>query len=159
MSLAQADEADSDAKVAAAQLTQAELALSTARLELKRARGLLRQREIVSPIDGIVTERTLGPGEYRYEQANVLTIAQIDPLRVEAFLPIAMWPQLKVGGTAEVMPEAPIGGTYKATIAVVDKVFDAASGTVGVRLDLPNPGGTLPAGLHCRLRLLPAKGG
>ncbi|MBS0643972.1 MAG: efflux RND transporter periplasmic adaptor subunit [Proteobacteria bacterium] len=157
VSLAQFEEAESDARVAEAQLHEAELANATAKLELKRARGLLRQRDIVSPIDGIVTERTLGPGEFRHEQATVVTVAQIDPLRVEAFLPIAAWPRLAVGGQAEVMPEAPIGGTYKATITVVDRVFDAASGTVGVRLSLPNPGGTLPAGLHCRLRLLEPK--
>lgn len=157
VSLAQFEEAESDARVAEAQLHEAELANATAKLELKRSRGLLRQRDIVSPIDGIITERTLGPGEFRHEQATVVTVAQVDPLRVEAFLPIAAWPRLAVGGLAEVMPEAPIGGTYKATITVVDRVFDAASGTVGVRLSLPNPGGALPAGLHCRLRLLAPK--
>ena len=32
---------------------------------------------------------------------------------------------------------------------MVDRVFDAASGTFGVRLDLPNSDGALPAGQRC----------
>jgi hypothetical protein len=52
------------------------------------------------------------------------------------------------------MPEEPIGGVYEASVTVVDRVFDAASSTFGVRLDLPNLNFTLPAGLRCRIRFL-----
>ncbi len=41
-----------------------------------------------------------------------------------------------------------------ATIAVVDPVIDAASGTFNVRLDLPNPDGAIPGGLHCTVKFL-----
>jgi membrane fusion protein (multidrug efflux system) len=37
-------------------------------------------------------------------------------------------------------------------VTVVDKVVDAASGTFGVRLELPNPDLKLPAGLKCTVR-------
>ena len=37
----------------------------------------------------------------------------------------------QVGDTAEVLPEAPVGGSYQAKVAVVDQVFEAASGTIG----------------------------
>jgi multidrug efflux pump subunit AcrA (membrane-fusion protein) len=50
------------------------------------------------------------------------------------------------------MPEAPVGGRHAATVAVVDRVVDAASGTFGIRLLLPNPDLALPAGLRCRVR-------
>ena len=152
VSVAQADEAASDARVAEAQLREAELNVAQARLEAKRAVGQLQQRRIVSPVSGIVTERALGPGEFRNDQAHILTIAELDPLRIETYLPIAMFTRVKVGDTATVLPEAPVGGRYSATVTVVDQVFDAASGTVGVRLEMPNPGSRLPAGLHCQVR-------
>lgn len=151
VSFATADEAASDARVAEAQLREAELNVAQARLEARRAAGLLRQREVVSPVDGVVTERALGPGEFRNDQAHILTVAQMDPLRIETFLPIAAYGKIKVGDTASVMPEQPVGGRYTATVSVVDQVLDAASGTVGVRLDLPNPTFALPAGIHCRV--------
>ena len=53
---------------------------------------------------------------------------------------------------AEVQPEAPMGGSYTATVTVVDRVVDAASGTFGVRLELPNRDYRLPAGLKCKVR-------
>jgi len=43
-------------------------------------------------------------------------------------------------------------GVHKARVVVVDKVIDAASGTFGVRLTLPNPGRRIPAGLKCKAR-------
>lgn len=151
VSFAQLDESTADARVAEATLREAELNVVMARLEQRRAEGLLQQRRIVSPVDGVVTERLLGPGEFRNDQAHVLTIAEIDPLRVETFLPIATYGRIKVGDKAEIQPEAPVGGRYVATVIVVDQVFDAASGTIGVRLELPNPGGALPAGIHCKV--------
>ena len=48
-----------------------------------------------------------------------------------------------------------VGGQYSAKVTVVDKLVDAASGTFGVRLELPNPGNQLPAGLKCRINFLP----
>ena len=151
VSLSKAEQTESDAKTTAAQLREAELNLAQARLEAQRAEAILRQRMIVSPVDGVVTERALGPGEFRNDQAHVLTVAELDRLRVEAYLPIALFGQVSVGDTATVLPEAPVGGSYTATVTVVDRVFEAASGTVGVRLELPNPGLLLPAGLHCRV--------
>jgi hypothetical protein len=35
-------------------------------------------------------------------------------------------------------------------VEVVDPTLDAASGTFGVRLRLPNPGYRIPAGVKCR---------
>ncbi len=155
VSFATADETSADLKVAESQLREAELTLAQTRLEAKRAQGLLRQRMVVSPVNGVVTERALGPGEFRNDQAHILTVAEMDPLRVEAFLPVSMYGQVKVGSTATVLPEAPIGGSYTAKVTVVDQVLDAASGTMGVRLELPNKAMALPAGIHCRLRFGP----
>ena len=70
------------------------------------------------------------------------------------FVPLSEFGRLHAGMRAEVYPEYPIGGKYDAVVAVVDPVFDAASGTMGVRLDLPNPKLLLPAGLKCRVRFI-----
>jgi RND family efflux transporter MFP subunit len=147
------EEAQSDVRVAEAQLRGNAMNFNQAKLEAVRAEGLLRQRQILSPVNGVVTERALGEGEYVNDQAHILTIAEMDPLRVETYLPISVYGQVKVGDIAEVLPEAPVGGRYQARVVVVDQVFNAASKTIGVRLELPNPELRLPAGIHCLLRL------
>ena len=40
-------------------------------------------------------------------------------------------------------------GSHRARVTVVDKLIDAASGTLGVRLQLPNPNNKIPAGIKC----------
>jgi multidrug efflux pump subunit AcrA (membrane-fusion protein) len=133
------------------QMKEAILNLEIARLDVTRSEELLKQRRFISPIDGVVVERTLVPGEYRNEQTPILTLAQINPLKVEVFVPLAYYRRIAIGSTAQVRPDNPIGGNHTATVTVVDQVFDAASGTFGVRLNLPNADLRLPAGVRCRI--------
>ena len=42
-------------------------------------------------------------------------------------------------------------GEYLALVTIIDRVYDAASGTFGMRLELPNPDNTMPAGLRCTI--------
>jgi hypothetical protein len=59
---------------------------------------------------------------------------------------------VKVGDVADVLPDPPVGGSYAAKVTVVDPVLDAASMTIGVRLELPNPALKQRAGVHCRVK-------
>ena len=150
MSQAAAEEIAAERKMSEQQLKEAELNLDVARLEVIRAREVVRQRELLSPVTGVVVERLLVPGEYRNEQSPILTLAQIDPLRVEVIVPITYYGRIRTGSVAKVRPEEPVGGEYRATVTIVDRVLDASSGTFGVRLALPNPDLALPAGIRCR---------
>jgi len=59
--------------------------------------------------------------------------------------------KVKPGMLANVVSEIATGESYQATVALVDPMGDAASGTFGVRLTLPNPDQMIPAGLKCRV--------
>lgn len=146
------DEAQTEAFIAEHGAKEAQLSWKQAQSELERDEAALNLRIIKSPIDGVVTERLMYSGEYRHDSNALMTIAQIDRLNVEAFLPVSFYRQIKVGAVAEVRPDEPIGGVYKATVAVIDSVLDAASGTFRVRLTLPNADYQLPAGIRCKLR-------
>jgi RND family efflux transporter MFP subunit len=152
VSQASADEAEADAKSSEQQLKEAELNFELNKLDADRAAEVVNQRLLKSPIDGVVVERLLLPGEYRNEQSPILTLAQLDPLRVEVFVPTIYYGQINQGTPAIVRPEMPIGGEHSATVTVVDRVMDAASGTFGIRLALPNPDMTLPGGIRCKVQ-------
>lgn len=130
-----------------------ETEIRLAALELRDAEERLNLRNIFSPIDGIVMERMLSPGEYINDGA-VMHIVAIDPLFVEVVAPVECYGKIKKGGKAEVIPGEPLGGSYMSQVAIADKVIDAASGTFGVRLELANSEGKLPAGLKCSVRFL-----
>jgi multidrug efflux pump subunit AcrA (membrane-fusion protein) len=93
----------------------------------------------------------MSPGEYP-KQEKILKLAQLHPLRVEAYVPISMLGKVTVGMDAQIKPEDPVGGTHKAKVTVVDHVVDAGSGTLGIRMELPNPDLRIPAGLKCTVR-------
>lgn len=143
------EEAMSQMKVVKRELAMAQMRHRVSELELARAETVLDQRTIRSPIDGVVTARILFGGEYLAQDGKVATIAQLDPLNVEAFLPVAFFGKIQVGMQAKVTPSPPLKGTYNGTVSVVDQVFDAASGTFGIRVSLPNPQLKLPAGQRC----------
>ena len=125
--------------------TQSELL----KLEVKEVEERLKLRTIRSPIDGVVVKLFYSPGEFVQEE-TILSIAQINPLRVEVVVPVRLYGRVKVGMKAKVEWEAPLGHVRTATVTVVDPVVDAASGTVGIRLELPNPKkDRLPAGTKC----------
>ncbi len=130
-----------------------ETEIRLAALELREGEERLNMRNIFSPLDGIVMERMLSPGEYINDGA-VLNIVAIDPLFVEVVAPVECYGKIKKGSAAEVMPGEPLGGTYRSKVAIADKVIDAASGTFRVRLELANSEGNLPAGLKCNVRFL-----
>lgn len=125
-----------------------------AKLEMEQQRQVLEQRSILSPFDGVVVERFLGPGE-RVANEKILKLAQIDPLNVEVVVPVELFGQIKNGMTADVRLTPLLSGQFKARVSVVDRVIDASSGTFGVRLELPNPDHRIPAGIKCRVRFQP----
>lgn len=118
--------------------------------ELKKDQEALKLRTIFSPIDGVVVERRLAPGELvRAEKSVVLRLAQINPLNVEVIAPARLFGSIRVGMSGQVNLAPFLPGTHHAKVVVVDKVIDAASGTMGVRLQLANPDHKIPAGIKC----------
>ncbi len=148
------DEAETQKVLAEIGVLEGEENKRISELDLERARVALAQKTIVAPVSGVVTERLLSPGEL-VKQTALLKIAQIDPLRVEVIVPVAMLGKIRLGMRAQIAPEVPIGKeAVIARVTVVDRVADAASGTFGVRLEIPNPDYRLPSGLKCKARFL-----
>ncbi|WP_137700041.1 efflux RND transporter periplasmic adaptor subunit [Marimonas lutisalis] len=151
--LEQLEASEAEVEVISRERALAEMRREVVALELERARAQLDQRVIRSPLDGIVVTRHLFGGEFMSTEDSVVTIAQIDPLHVEAFLPVAVFRAVHLGMTVRVFPDAPVDGVFDAQIDVIDRIFDAASGTFGIRLTLPNPQASIPAGHRCQLEL------
>jgi RND family efflux transporter MFP subunit len=145
------DRVETETQIARYKLQQAKDNKRLAELELKRATELLNLQTIHSPIRGVVVDRYLNPGE-SVEDRPIVKLAQIDPLRVEVVAPVSLFGSIKTGQPATVLPELPVGGEYHSTVATVDPVLDAGSGTFRIRLELPNPDYRLTSGLRCKVQ-------
>jgi RND family efflux transporter MFP subunit len=128
-----------------------------AELERKRAEAALELRTIRSPIDGVVIDRFLSPGELvtKLTQSKILSIAQIKPLRVEVLVPAEMHGKILAGTKATVVPEILPESRLEARVEAPTPFIDAASGTFRVRLELVNSERPLPPGVKCRVRFAP----
>lgn len=150
------DRVKTETYIAQLQAKQEEDNKLIAKLEAVRAGEALEQRTIRSPIAGVVMERYKAVGEY-LEAEPVYKIARLDPLSVELIIPVAHLGTIKRGMQAELQLE--VSGKseeqHVATVKSVDKVADAASGTFGVKLSLPNSGYRIPGGVRCSLEFLP----
>jgi len=165
----QRDEAVAREKIASAALKQATEQQELLSLELDRARRVLEQRTIKSPVDGVVVNQLVFAGELVFDNP-VMTVAQLNPLRVEVVLPARLFGTINAGDLAHVDPEIEVAESLLASVDVVDPLLDSRSGTFGVRLLLPNDDLTIPAGQKCRVnfsvspdkstapKVIPAKG-
>lgn len=142
---------DTDQRMRQLEVERAKQALDLARLEAGRAQALLDLRKIKSPIDGVIAARKMSPGEYVRDESQIVEIAQVDPLYVHAFLPVALFNHVQVGHAGTVEPEAAIGGRHVTRVTLKDSVVDAASSTFLVRLELANPQRRIPSGIRCRV--------
>ena len=143
------EEIAAELAVSEADLERSRVAVALAALELERAEAEVALHAVRSPIDGTVTTRVLSAGEFVNQDRHILEIASLDPLHVETFLPVEMIDRLRLGAEATVRPALPRPVPVTARVTVIDRVFDATSNTFGVRLELDNAEGNLPAGLRC----------
>ncbi len=149
------DKADTDVRLAE---TELQVALDNQRLmqiERERAARQLELRSIRSPVDGVIVEILLVPGESVEDRAReIMTIAEVDPLNVEIILPADRFGSVQVGTMAEITPLLPGGEVRVAAVAVVDRTIDAASATFGVQLQLENKDHAIPGGIRCNITFL-----
>lgn len=146
------DESETGMKLAAAELTEAKDNNRVADLQVREYDELMRLKIIKSPFDGVVMERFHHPGEVTltHDQNPLLKLARINPLFIEVVLPSMSLGKVRVGEEIEIKPQIEGFAEFSAKISLVDPVADAASGTLGVRLEVANHNRSLPAGVSCK---------
>ena len=138
ISVQERDQLDTEAKIA--------------ELEMRERETALRLRTVVSPIDGVVVDRVMSPGDQVSRgSSHILRLMRLDPLHVEVVAPASLFGVVKVGAAARVVAEGAGQKPHAARVSVIDRVIDAGSGTFRLRLELRNPGYAIPAGLRCRV--------
>lgn len=142
------DEVEAEAALAELAVTRARSNKKMAELDLKRSIAELNLRAIKSPIDGVVVERYLHPGE-SVKDRPLLRLAKIDPMRVEIIAYSELFGFIQKGMEAEIIIDGPQETRHTAKVSLVDGLVDAASGTFGIRLNLPNPLNSIVGGLKC----------
>lgn len=147
------DRATGEKEIAEAHVLAAQESLQVKELEYRRIKQLLEQRTVRAPIDGVITEIYKDKGESVSPiDAIVLTIVQLDPLLATFSIPSRQASELANGQTVELRidsADTPADGI----VEFVSPVVNAKSGTVVIKVRLPNPDGQYRSGEKCTLIL------
>ncbi|MDO6440947.1 efflux RND transporter periplasmic adaptor subunit [Marinobacter sp. 2_MG-2023] len=147
------DEVEREFSLSQQRLVQARELARVRELELQRAREQLGQKTIRAPFDGFVIDTLKQSGEHVEEDA-ILRMAQLNPLVVEAIVPMEYFRDIELNMLAKVVPETLVNEQLHAMVSIIDRIGDTASNTFGVRLELQNPHYRIPAGLKCTVKFL-----
>lgn len=142
------------------ELAHGELQVSKYRIEQARERHKIAKREhnvasrqleqryVRSPIDGVVADRMLNPGE-RADGRPIARVIRVDQLRIEVIAPAKRFGEIKPGmfGQVETQTEDPMKLT--AIVDQVDAFIDPASATFRARMLFDNSDFAVPAGARC----------
>ena len=136
---------DQQIKAAAAQRDAARGRSDTANAQLAYTR-------IVSPIDGVVTDLPLYPGETAQSGAPVVTIMDVSRVIARVHVPPSDAAELAVGNAANLI--GPGGVPIAAKVTLINAALEPASSTVEVWVEADNPDGKLRPGSSLRVEMI-----
>jgi RND family efflux transporter MFP subunit len=147
------DDADARHQSAQAQLDLARAQFAQAQARLDELKITLSATDIRSPVDGFVGKRLLDPGALVSPNTPVVSVVEIDRVRLVAAVVEKDLRRIQVGAGAEVEVDAFPGETFHGRVARVAPVLDPATRTAQMEIEVPNRDFRLKPGMYSRVRL------
>jgi len=117
------------------------------------AEAQLSYSEIRSPINGVVTDRPLYPGELATANQPLLTVMDISKLIAKAHIAQSEAASLKVGNPAELRVPG-LDDPVKGRVTLVSPALDPGSTTLEVWVEAPKPDPALRPGITVTLSII-----
>jgi RND family efflux transporter MFP subunit len=155
-----ADSADARVLTAKADLEEAKAEVKVAEATLAKSNVILSYNQIVSPYDGVISNRTVHPGDFiRAEQDGglqrpLLTVERIDLMRVVVQVPDRDVPLTNPGDNAIVRIDALPGVEFVAKVSRIAEAEDPQTRMMRTEIDLANPDMKLRHGMYGRVTIL-----
>jgi membrane fusion protein (multidrug efflux system) len=136
-------------------LSEAKSRLDAALAQQAEAEAQMAYATIEAPFDGLVTARSIDPGDMVYQASSpkgsgqpLLRVAQVDVIRVKTYVPERDSVWADVGDAATVAFEALPGRTFAGKVTRLSGVLDPMTRTMLVEIDLPNADGRIRPGFY-----------
>lgn len=133
------------------QLDQLETQLSVSKHALD---NLKENTDLLSPITGVVTNRAYDPGDvYSPATAGILTVMQMDRLKVQINVSEQYFPNVKMGMPVDITLEVYPGEKFPGKVSLIYPSLDPATRTFTTEITIPNASGKLRPGMFSRVTL------
>lgn len=131
----------------------AEAQLDAAKAHSAGAEASVSYSKIVSPIDGVVTDRPVYAGETPANSGPVITVMNLSQIVARAHIDQQQAAQLKVGDPATIsVPGQP--GALKGKVSLVSPALDPNSTTVEIWVQAANPGERMKPGTNVQVQMV-----
>lgn len=146
--------AQTELEIARAQLQTASEEQELKKRELMVIEAQLEEKKLRSPIAGVVVKVNRRQAELvgGSDPTPLMTIVQLDPLKAVFHLPQARTAALAVGKTLTLEGG---GARIAGEVEYISPVINAQSGTIEIRVRVPNPEFKLTSGNRCSLTINP----
>jgi RND family efflux transporter MFP subunit len=147
------DDTEARYQAAVAQLDLARAQFEQAKARLDELRITLSNTRIASPVDGFVGKRYVDTGAFVGPNSPVASVVDIRTVRMVANLVERDVKRVPVGTRAAVEVDAFPGETFSGRVSRVAPVFDPATRTAEMEIEIPNAAFRLKPGMYARVEL------
>jgi membrane fusion protein (multidrug efflux system) len=137
-------------------LDSARAAASASASQVTRLQAVLDQKQLTAPFAGTVGIPKIDLGQYLSPGTSVVTLQDLDTMRVDFSVPEQQLPLLKIGQTVRLG----LGGgggsgdmPFAGAIRGIDPKIDPSSRLVNIRAEVANPDGKLTPGQFVQVRV------
>jgi membrane fusion protein (multidrug efflux system) len=135
-----------------ATLDAARAAATASASQVNKLQAVLDQKQLSAPFAGTVGIPRIDLGQYLAPGTSVVTLQDLDTMRVDFSVPEQQLPLLKIGQTVRLG----IGGgdmPFAGAVRGIDPKIDSSSRLVNVRAEVANPDGKLTPGQFVQVRV------
>lgn len=126
-----------------AQLDQAETSL----------KNLQENTYLISPISGVVTAKNYDNGDMFSGQLPVLTVMQINPLKVIVNVSETYFPKVRIGMGVDISFDAFPNQRFNGSVSKIYPTVDEMTRTFGVEIRMQNSGNKIRPGMYARVTM------
>lgn len=132
----------------------ASVQLRLAQADYDLARKRFQDTSVVSPLAGLVTARKIKPGDLVTTNQALFHVVDLDPLRVEVYVPERDYFRVRQGQTVLLTVDTFPDTTFRSTVERLNPVIDAASGMAKVTVVVENADRRLRPGMFARVQIV-----
>jgi HlyD family secretion protein len=147
------DDTEARYQAALAQLDLARAQFEQAKARLDELKITLANTHINSPVDGFVGKRFVDPGAFVGPNSPIVSVVDIRTVRMVANLVEKDVKRVPAGTSAAVEVDAFPGEKFAGRVSRVAPVFDPATRTAEMEIEVPNRDFRLKPGMYARVHL------
>ena len=142
-----------DKLVSQQEYDQAAATFDRTRASVDLMKRQLKDARVVAPFAGTVGARQISPGQVISKSTLLTTLVDLDPVKVDFYVPERFLSQVKVGQRIEIMVAAYPGRKFNGDVYFVAPQLDEATRRAQMKSRIANPEGLLKPGMFANLEL------